>query len=209
MSGKYQPAAEFIIEDVETLKVPSDPRRLRILELFGREPRTVKQVAAMMQTPASKLYYHVNLMEQHGLLRVIETRVVSGIIEKHYQATAVRYRPRAGLLTADPTGAEMEAAFLGVFDRTRDAFNRSVRKGKVRISADAAEHEKPQFGAGALALTPEQVALFQQRLDDLMTEMTAEGENVSTQGKRAYWFMLTLFPSDDEVLKEAEDDRES
>ena len=34
----------------------------------------------------TNIYYHLNMLERHDLLQVRDTRVVNGIIEKHYGA---------------------------------------------------------------------------------------------------------------------------
>ena len=72
-------ADEMVIDNLETLKVLADQLRKRIMEQFD-EPSTVKEVARKLGTSPSKLYYHVNLLEEHGLLKVTDTRIVSGII---------------------------------------------------------------------------------------------------------------------------------
>src|SRR3712207_1417060 len=87
---QLDPKDIYFISDLETLKVVSDPLRLRILECFRGVPATVKDVAAALDMPPTRLYYHVNQLEERGLIHVVETRVVSGIIEKHYQTTAYR-----------------------------------------------------------------------------------------------------------------------
>ena len=46
-----------------------------------------------------KLYYHLGLLEQRGLLEVRSPQVIHGIIEKHYGAGQ-----RASLSSAAPTG---------------------------------------------------------------------------------------------------------
>jgi len=81
------------IDDLETLKALTDPTRVDILRRIGQanlagERRTAKQLAEELDTLPTKLYYHLNLLEKHGLIQVGETQVVSGILEKHYQMTA-------------------------------------------------------------------------------------------------------------------------
>lgn len=60
---------------------------------------TVKQIAAKLNIPPTKLYYHFKQLEEHGLIRVVDTRLVSGIVEKLYQARAYSYRVDKGLLS--------------------------------------------------------------------------------------------------------------
>src|SRR5215472_3478772 len=79
-----------MISDLETLKVVTDPLRLNLVNLLRGEPRTAKELAKILHLSQTKLYYHIGLLEQHGLIRVVGTRLVSGILEKQYQATAYK-----------------------------------------------------------------------------------------------------------------------
>jgi len=93
---------EFIVTDLDTIKIISDPLRVQILEHIGlasdREVLiTVKELAEALDISPTKLYYHINLLEKHDLIRVAETRVVSGIIEKLYQIRARRIRAELDL----------------------------------------------------------------------------------------------------------------
>jgi len=78
----------FLIDDLETLKVLSDPLRLQILEALDIEPQTANQVAHKLGLPVSRLYYHLNQLESIYLIEVVETRIVNNIIEKLYWLTS-------------------------------------------------------------------------------------------------------------------------
>ena len=112
------PEEEVVIEDLETLKVLSDPLRMQIIELMGHTPRTVKQIAKQLDMTPNKLYYHIKLLEDHGLIRVVETRLVSGIVEKHYQTTAKEITVADGLLSISKPEGE------GEIDALRDSGRR-------------------------------------------------------------------------------------
>src|SRR5919199_432922 len=100
------PADELTISDLDSLRVIADPLRLRILESLI-EPRTVKQVAAELGIFPTKLYYHMQLLERHGLIMVVDTRLVSGILEKRYRAAARCFHVDHALLAlSGPTGDE-------------------------------------------------------------------------------------------------------
>jgi len=94
-----QPDDELVIGDLETLHIISDPLRLRLLECIIDQPKAIKQIAAELGIDQIKLYYHFKLLEKHGLVRVVEERVISGIVEKVYRARAKTLRVREGLLT--------------------------------------------------------------------------------------------------------------
>jgi DNA-binding transcriptional ArsR family regulator len=74
------------MESVELMKVMSDPRRLQILEFASQRPITVKELADAMGEKPSRLYYHVNKLEEVGLLKVVETKQTGNLVEKYYQA---------------------------------------------------------------------------------------------------------------------------
>ena len=80
-------AAELVIDDVEQLKVLSDALRLQLLDVLSDEAErgaTAKELAEALGTKQTKLYRHLALLEEHGFIRVVETRLVSGILEKRY-----------------------------------------------------------------------------------------------------------------------------
>ena len=90
-------AQEFLVDDLEMLKVIAHNTRLDILQSL-KKPKTVKEIARLLKLPATKLYYHVNLMEKHGLIQVVETNIVSGIVEKKYYKVGPQGNP-----TVEPT----------------------------------------------------------------------------------------------------------
>src|SRR5436190_15869195 len=82
--GKTGPA----LNTVERLKAVADPIRIRlILELLDGK-RTVKELAEALGVPPTRLYYHVKILERHGLIEVANRRMVSGIEERTYRAAS-------------------------------------------------------------------------------------------------------------------------
>ncbi|GAB4579251.1 MAG: hypothetical protein Fur0022_19890 [Anaerolineales bacterium] len=170
----------FTITDLETLKVVSDPLRMRIMDRIGLanqlgELRTVKQLADEVGTPASKLYYHINMLEKHGLIKVADTQIVSGIIEKHYQVTAYSITIDRELLSGGVSKDEKTAAVMSLLDSTLDA----VRADMIRLVKGIMEDEtiKAKFSSkrGQITrenarLSPAQAEAFNQRLLALMEE---------------------------------------
>ncbi len=161
----------MLISDLETLKVLADPLRLSILEYLVK-PSTVKRIAEKLGKPPTKLYYHFNLLEQHGLIQLVDTRVVSGIIEKHYQASARSYQVARGLLA--PGGTEQEQGFemtlSGLLTDARNDIIESRRAGLIAYDQDAASHKKLLMAQIRMTLTSEQAIDFRHRLDALMDE---------------------------------------
>ena len=59
---------------------------------------SVKELAAELGEPQTKLYRHVKQLESTGLIRVAASRLVSGILEQRYQACQTDLRLGPGLM---------------------------------------------------------------------------------------------------------------
>jgi DNA-binding transcriptional ArsR family regulator len=111
-----------MVEDVETLKALADPTRMAILSVLARSrdlpAMSVKELAAELGEPQTKLYRHVRQLEEAGLIRVAATRVVSGILEQRYQACLRDLRFSPGMLREHLDDAEV--ALQTLLDAFRD-----------------------------------------------------------------------------------------
>ncbi len=195
ISEKFKPAEEFIITDLETLKVLADPLRINILEYLSK-PGTVKQVAEKLDKPPTKLYYHFNLLEKHGLIQMVETRIVSGIIEKHYQMAARVYRLEKGLLS--PGTAEfdegLEITLSGIFADARNDIRDSMAASVIEAGPDAPDHRRLLVTQGRLILKPEEAKTFYERLMSLIQEYNRD-EDEAEDGIQPYKMLLMLHPT--------------
>jgi DNA-binding transcriptional ArsR family regulator len=72
--------------------------RWQILGLLNDQATTISQLAAALGVLKGSISYHVRVLEQAGLIRVIRTRKVRGVVERYYGRTARRYE----LDRADP-----------------------------------------------------------------------------------------------------------
>ena len=72
------------MRDLETLRVLSDPLRMRMVDLMSRGEWTVKQIAGALGVGQTRLYHHISLLENTGWSASPERGSVSGILEKRY-----------------------------------------------------------------------------------------------------------------------------
>ncbi|HVU10652.1 MAG TPA: helix-turn-helix domain-containing protein [Phototrophicaceae bacterium] len=170
-----QPALLHTITTLEALKVFSDPLRQQIIEALLDGSKTVKQIAAELDLAPTKLYYHVNLLEEHGLIQVTETRIVSGIIEKHYTATAHEYLIERSLLTPGQNASSegLEVFFDAMVEPIRAEVQRSFKQGVIDTSEDAPEQLKFRMWRAMRQLSDAQAAEFYARLNKLIDEFNA------------------------------------
>lgn len=79
---------------IDEIKAYSDPYRLKIIAFLknNREEATVKQIADFFEEVPSKVYYHVKKLERVGIVKLVKTEEIKGIIAKYYSLTAHDFR---------------------------------------------------------------------------------------------------------------------
>jgi transposase-like protein len=197
----FEPAPQQRIDQLDTLKVFSDTLRQQIIEAITEEPKTVKQIASMLDLVPTKLYYHVNLLEQHQLIRVVDTRVVSGIIEKRFRASARQYTIAPALLTpgqASPDAGEgdfsaVRAALNAILSPLDSDIRRSARAGALQFGEQVPLERRLRFWRGTSRLTLDDALEFYHRLDALISEF--EARNVHDHTAQAYTIVAGIYPT--------------
>ncbi len=190
------PAALFWIKDLPTLKVISDPFRLQILGLL-LEPHTVKQLSARLDLAPVKLYYHINLLEQHGLIRVTGSRLVSGIVEKFYQVSAQQFRMDGSLFSFTPQSENQEnldVYLASILETARDQIKKSVRAGLVNLTGEGNRINSLLSARASISLTPAKAEIFYKRLADLINELDTLGTDTTEADAQLYGFSVVMYP---------------
>lgn len=205
--AQAHPDTVRIIDDLDTLRLLTQPLRLRIVEALRSAPGplTVKELAAALGTTQTKLYYHVNLLEGANLIRVAATRLVSGIVEKRYAATTYRLSVDRALLSREASGDDgLEVLLSIILDQARTEIRRSVAAGLIDLKtwqSDARNPDSLILGRKWLLLTAEQLAVFHRRLDDVLEAF--EGTDPMPQayvteappGSHLYELLLGFYPA--------------
>jgi DNA-binding transcriptional ArsR family regulator len=191
------PAAERVISDVETLKALSDPVRLRILETMvtaADEAWTVKRLAAALGVGPTKLYHHVNILEDHEFIRVAGTRVVSGIIETSYRIAQLTVRLDRALLSGgdDETASSVHAVLGVIFDSVRGEIELALRSGLIRTADD--DPLDQLLIRGLTRLSPERARELRDRLRALLQEFDADTSIPREPGTSPFGYLVALYP---------------
>jgi predicted ArsR family transcriptional regulator len=190
---------EFLVDNLELVKVIAHSIRLNILQSL-KIPKPVKKIAKTLNLPATKLYYHINLMEKHGLIQVVETNIVSGIVEKKYQVVARNYRIDNRLLTDELTGTEDFARMIGaIFDTTRAEIQRMAQQTRQNPLNNPDDEAAGILWRSTLRLTQEQYVEFYQRLKLLLEEMASlnreeEYEVTAVSNQNLYGITIAYYP---------------
>jgi DNA-binding transcriptional ArsR family regulator len=140
-----------VASNVDVLKALADPLRLRLLYALTRgsggvtlPAMSVKELAAELGEPQTKLYRHVKHLESAGLIRSVTSRVVSGIVEHRYQASRADMIIGDGLTDQEKVSPEAEAMAAAALEMYRGQFFAARRAGQIHETAAEAEpHRKP------------------------------------------------------------------
>jgi DNA-binding transcriptional ArsR family regulator len=164
-----EPRPEMVISDVEQLRAISDPLRIRLIEAMADLPLrgwTAKELAEQLRTKQTKLYHHLNLLEERGFIEVAETRMVSGILEKRYRVTAVSFRVERSLLTGGGTDA-IGDVLDAIFDKARSEIVAGQRAGLIDLGPEKAGHSTMALWASHARLAPASVRKVQRLVERL------------------------------------------
>lgn len=175
------PPARRPVSNVELLKALADPLRMSMMYVLTRNTSdgglpvlSVKELAADLGEPKTKLYRHVKHLESAGLIAAVSSRVVSGIVEQRYQAVRSALRFGSEMTEQErvsPEAEAMVAAALEMFRREYFATKRSAQPGDGQESPGR-RHDLLAMSDGRVSAA--RAAAILQQLRALVDEVSAE-----------------------------------
>ena len=180
---------EKLLTDLSQLEALSSSMRLRILQ-WALDPVTVGVLAERFGVPRTRLYYHVNLLVDEGLLVEVGERMSGARVEHIYRTVARSVTPSPELLedVDDPRQAAKLAVGL-VLDPARTESETMIEK-KLRGGSTIGEVDRL-----LLRFTDEQAREFVRRLDQFCAEFQSQSIESSDEGKKesyAFSFAFAL-----------------
>ena len=196
----YEPQDSFLIRDLETLRTVSDPLRTQIYEILIQGPANVRQLGDRLGLAPSRLYYHVNLLEKFGLLRVVETRMVGNVLEKYYRAISYSLHVDPNLLnfSTDEGKAAIEEMLIAGLDTTRDDLLRSFRARLFVLEQGSTPKERSMMVSRTTArITDAYAEEFRARLQALIEEFGEKdlGDPQPGEQRENFALMVVFYPS--------------
>ena len=131
-------------QDPGGLKALSHPLRSRIIFSLG-EPQTVEELAGRLSVDALKMYYHVKLLQKHGLIEIAATTKRGRLEERVYRLTADGFGSTRGSSKAAHASRPSPASSRGRFaTRLRSAQTQTCeRKAGAARGRDSAHAPHP------------------------------------------------------------------
>jgi DNA-binding transcriptional ArsR family regulator len=172
----WEPAEELALARVELLDELVHPVRGAIVRWL-REPRTVADLAELLDVPVTRLYHHIKRLEADGLIRVEATRRVGAVTERRYRVTARRFEvPPALLDQHDRTS--LGRAVGGLFDVTKVALQREFEIGTFTSTSI---EEQLMVSLAELHLDDDRRTALLTKLRELLEEFT-DGDQHRDEG---------------------------
>ncbi|MET0422580.1 MAG: helix-turn-helix domain-containing protein [Actinoplanes sp.] len=170
----------LVVTAPEQLRAIADPLRGTLLELLLERAATVTEMARAVDRPKSSVAYHVNLLAEAGLLRVVRTRRVRAIEERFYGRVARTY-------------------YVGALNRPEDKQVVSVMNGLAEAVAESsAAHAADNLRCTLVhARIPiEDVRTFWAEVQELARKFA----QIPREGDQVYGFVAGLYPTDAPTL---------
>jgi DNA-binding transcriptional ArsR family regulator len=171
-----------VVTTPEQLRALADPLRDTLLELVLERAATVTEMAKAVGRPKSTVAYHVNLLVEAGLLRVVRTRRVRAIEERYY-------------------GRVARTLYIGVLSRPED---KEVASGINELARGAAE-AAPAHAADELRCTLSHARIPIEEVRTFWAEVQAIARRfaqIPRAGDQVYGFVAGLYPTDAPALPE-------
>jgi DNA-binding transcriptional ArsR family regulator len=176
----------LVITAPEQLRAVADPLRATLLELLLERAATVTEMAQAVSRPKSTIAYHVNLLVEARLLRVVRTRRVRAIDERYYGRLARMF-------------------YIGVLSRPEDKQVVAAINGLAEAAAEAA----PAHAADDLRCTLVHARVPVEEVRAFWAEVQAIARKfaqIPRSGDQVYGFVAGLYPTDAPTLPDADRD---
>jgi DNA-binding transcriptional ArsR family regulator len=174
----------LVVTAPEQLRALADPLRATLLELLLERAATVTEMARAVGRPKGSVAYHVNLLVDVGLLRVVRTRRVRAIEERYY-------------------GRVARTLYIGVLARPEDKQVVTAINGLAEAAAEAATaHAADELRCTLVhARVPiEEVRNFWAQVQEIARQFA----QIPRAGDQVYGFVAGLYPTDAPTLPDAE-----
>jgi DNA-binding transcriptional ArsR family regulator len=169
---------ERVIDDLETLRTVADPTRAALIELLV-EPHTVAQLSRELDVPRTRLYHHVELLLEKGIVEQVGERPARPVPERVFALTARTLRLSARLLRSN----DVDTMTTWIFDTTKADVHRAAASGELA----------PLAGGRTVAFLDERAArAFIAELEALVARFDAAHDEANDRPFALVW---ALYPS--------------
>ncbi len=188
------PEPELRITEIEALKILFSTQRQEIIEHLIDQPRSVQEVARILQKPVHRLYYHFHKLQDYGFIRLVRTQSHPGAVEeKFYHISAYRMVIDRTLLIFHQESSH-ESAIQNILDEARSWITKDLDAGRVRSVNGTSDVYTALIHRKIAQIPKDKMQKFQQQLLDLLNDFTDDQHEEFD--KFQYALMLLLHPTE-------------
>lgn len=150
-------------------RVMSDPLRMRIGWLLDEHGLTAKEIADRLRIEPNRLYYHLRMMEEAGVIAVVDHKVVGRLAERVYK---VVFKGRYVWDFRAPDDLVMN--LNAILEITKADAQQTLYD---RAESEAGEHIVT-WGHPSFPTSREEIAEFARRVEALQMEFRQRGRDL-------------------------------
>jgi predicted ArsR family transcriptional regulator len=184
-------ADELTLDDLSLITEITQPQRSALLHRLKR-PRSAAELAAELDVPVTRLYHHLNRLEQLGLITVVATRRSGAKTERRYRNVAKSFRLDEAVIDR-ASGDELATALTSLFDRARNDLRHELESD---AQPPVLTRGHSTIGLNELQLTDEQRVEFLARLGQLFdeyAEIDLRNERDQVEGTTRFRLFIAAF----------------
>jgi hypothetical protein len=181
--------------DPKQLKLLADPVREFIVGALVPAARTVPDLAQELHCPPTRLYHHMKRLLAAKLIRVERTRMVSGIVERHFRATARQYLLDRTVFGRGKPDAGLDAILGFVFDQSRVEIAAAVARGRLDLTAPAGDARSVVAYRSSAWLTTAEAEAIQRDLKRLHDRVARLARRRHPAGSEPMSVTVAVFPT--------------
>lgn len=184
-----KPLPDYDLEDSRVVSSPQELRamghrmRSRVLDLLLDRAATVNELAEAIGRPPSTVAYHVGVLVDAGMLKVVKTRKVRAVEERFYGRTARIF-------------------YVGEIDPEQAAKLPNLLAVAAANSRPAHEADQLRAVLRRARIPRERAAEFWERVIELVQEFG----QIPRSGDMVYAFVAGLYPNDYPILPDPRDE---
>ena len=186
--------ARLRLTRLDQMRALADPLRFRMVEALVAHELSVAELARTLDTPVTRLYHHVTLLLEAGLIEEAGRVRRRGVEERIYRATAREFRMDGSLLDME---AESGGSVESLVKLSRSVLGSALNELTEGIRQGAVRPKQPGKGLiledRALQLSPAALAELARELPAWIEEFVREHR--SARGSKPFRLALAVFPS--------------
>ena len=130
-----------VLNSLEEINVVSDPIRLNIIMNLGLTPRAAQDLSDTMGVSRSKIHYHLKILEENGIIEVVDTELINGITQKYFLPVAKAFIPNSEIFNKN---LEKNIFNFKIDAKDYDEFNKELKNLIKKYNCEKLDKESFQ-----------------------------------------------------------------